>query len=168
MSVWKLDETLLIFVSLISPFKISLFEKPIKHSTVFRSLDETSRSSSKLLRCASNFQLSSQCFIWWWNTASHAWYISSTGCNIGGRSVHKNWTKPRKLSTALSNHGEINVHYFLSFLVSCILFLFQYHFQKCRMNKNRVLTDLAKEKEQSMNFETSLWIKSKIFKVWLK
>ena len=108
------------------------------------------------------FQLSSQCFIWWWNTASHAWYISSTGCNIGGRSVHKNWT------TALSNHGEINVHYFLSFLVSCILFLFQYHFQKRRMNKNRVLTDLAKEKEQSMNFETSLWIKSKIFNVWLK
>ena len=33
MSVWKLDETLLIFVSLISPFKISFFEKPIKHST---------------------------------------------------------------------------------------------------------------------------------------
>ena len=33
MSVWKLDETLLIFVSLISPFKITLFEKPIKHST---------------------------------------------------------------------------------------------------------------------------------------
>ena len=122
----------------------------------------------KLLRCASYFQLSSQCFIWWWNTASHAWYISSTGCNIGGRSVHKNWTKPRKLSTALSNHGDINLHYFLSFLVSCILFLFQYHFQKCRMNKNRVLTDLAKEKEQSMNFETSLWIKSKIFNVWLK
>ena len=33
MSVSKLDETLLIFVSLISPFKISFFEKPIKHST---------------------------------------------------------------------------------------------------------------------------------------
>ena len=38
--------------------------------------DETPRSSSKLLRCASYFQLSSQCFIWWWNTASHAWYIT--------------------------------------------------------------------------------------------
>ena len=38
--------------------------------------DEKPRSSSKLLRCASYFQLSSQCFIWWWNTASHAWYIT--------------------------------------------------------------------------------------------
>ena len=23
------------------------------------------------------FQLSSRCFIWWWNTASHVWYITS-------------------------------------------------------------------------------------------
>ena len=36
------------------------------------------RSSSKILRCASYFQLSSRCFIWWWNTASHVWYITST------------------------------------------------------------------------------------------
>ena len=26
--------------------------------------------------CASYFQLSSRCFIWWWNTASHVWYIT--------------------------------------------------------------------------------------------
>ena len=39
--------------------------------------DETPRSSSKILRCASYFQLSSRCFSWWWNTASHVWYITS-------------------------------------------------------------------------------------------
>ena len=46
----------------------------IRHSVSSR--DETLRSSSKMLRCASYFQLSSQCFIWWWNTASHVWYIT--------------------------------------------------------------------------------------------
>ena len=30
-----------------------------------------------VLSCVSYFQLSSQCFVWWWNTASHAWYITS-------------------------------------------------------------------------------------------
>ena len=38
--------------------------------------DETPRSSSKILRYASYFQLSSRCFFWWWNTASHVWYIT--------------------------------------------------------------------------------------------
>ena len=47
----------------------------IQHSVSSR--DETPRSWSKILSCASYFQLSSPCFIWWWNTASHAWYITS-------------------------------------------------------------------------------------------
>ena len=38
--------------------------------------DETPWSSSKIFWCASYFKLSSQCFIWWWNTASHAWCIT--------------------------------------------------------------------------------------------
>ena len=46
----------------------------IRHSV--SSPNETARSSSKTLRCASYFQLSSRCFIWWWNTVSHAWYIT--------------------------------------------------------------------------------------------
>ena len=46
----------------------------IRHSV--SSPDETPRSSSKILRYASYFQLSSRCFIWWWNTASHVWYIT--------------------------------------------------------------------------------------------
>ena len=45
----------------------------IRHSV--SSPDETPRSSSKILRYASYFQLSSRCFIWWWSTASHVWYI---------------------------------------------------------------------------------------------
>ena len=62
MSVWKSDEKLLIFVSLISPSLC--WRSNIKHST-------------KII-CASHFQLSSQCFIWWWNTyTSHAWCITS-------------------------------------------------------------------------------------------
>ena len=48
----------------------------IRHSV--SSPDETPRSWSKILRCSSYFQLSSRCFIWWWNTASHVWYITST------------------------------------------------------------------------------------------
>ena len=39
--------------------------------------DKTPGTSSKILRCALYFELSSRCFIWWWNTASHAWYITS-------------------------------------------------------------------------------------------
>ena len=39
--------------------------------------DGTPQSSSQILRCASYFQLFSQCFISWWNTASHAWYLAS-------------------------------------------------------------------------------------------
>ena len=53
---------------------------PLRLATNFRhsvsSPDETPRSSSKILRCASYFHLSSRCFIWWWNTASHVWYIT--------------------------------------------------------------------------------------------
>ena len=41
------------------------------------SQDETPRSLSKILCCVSYFQLSSQCLIMWWNTASHVWYITS-------------------------------------------------------------------------------------------
>ena len=66
------------FASLISPSKIILFEKQyrsIRHNV--SSPDETPRSSLKILRCEPYFQLASQRFIWWWNTASHAWYITS-------------------------------------------------------------------------------------------
>ena len=64
MSVWISDEKLLIFASLISPSKMILFEKKYQtFDTVFSSPDETPRSSSKILRCASYFQLSSRCFI---------------------------------------------------------------------------------------------------------
>ena len=64
MSVWKSDEKLLIFLSLISLSKIILFEKSIKHST------QCSITSMKYLEVRQNysaarliFQLSSQCFI---------------------------------------------------------------------------------------------------------
>ena len=47
----------------------------IPHSVLWT--DETPQNSSKILHCASYFHLSSQCVIWWWNTASHAWYLTS-------------------------------------------------------------------------------------------
>ena len=78
MSVWKSDETLLSICILNFSFKNDFVWEEIsniRHSV--SSPDETPRSSSKILRCASYFQLSSQCFIWWWNTASHVWYITS-------------------------------------------------------------------------------------------
>ena len=79
MSVWKSDETLLSICILNFSFKNDFVWEEIsniRHSV--SSPDETPRSSSKILRCASYFQLSSRCFIWWWNTASHVWYITSS------------------------------------------------------------------------------------------
>ena len=81
MSVWKSDETLLSICILNFSFKNDFVWEEIsniRHSV--SSPDETPRSSSKILRCASYFQLSSRCFIWWWNTASHVWYITSFAC----------------------------------------------------------------------------------------
>ena len=78
MSVWKSDEKLLSICILNFSFKNDFVWEEIsniRHSV--SSPDETPRSSSKILRCASYFQLSSRCFIWWWNTASHVWYITS-------------------------------------------------------------------------------------------
>ena len=78
MSVWKSDEKLLSICILDFSFKNDFVWEEIsniRHSV--SSPDETPRSSSKILRCASYFQLSSRCFIWWWNTASHVWYITS-------------------------------------------------------------------------------------------
>ena len=77
MSVCKSDETLLSICILNFSFKNDFVWEEIsniRHSV--SSPDETPRSSSKILRCASYFQLSSRCFIWWWNTASHVWYIT--------------------------------------------------------------------------------------------
>ena len=40
-------------------------------------LDETLLSICILnFSFKNDFQLSSRCFIWWWNTASHVWYIT--------------------------------------------------------------------------------------------
>ena len=77
MSVWKSDEKLLSICILNFSFKNDFVWEEIsniRHSV--SSPDERPRSSSKILRCASYFQLSSRCFIWWWNTASHVWYIT--------------------------------------------------------------------------------------------
>ena len=77
MSVWKSDETLLSICILNFSFKNDFVWEEIsniRHSV--SSPYETPRSSSKILRCASYFQFSSRCFIWWWNTASHVWYIT--------------------------------------------------------------------------------------------
>ena len=65
MSVWKPDEKLLSFASLISPPKIISFEK--KHQafdTVFHHQIKHLEIRQKKLRCASYFQLSSLCLIW--------------------------------------------------------------------------------------------------------
>ena len=47
--------------------------KNIKHSMQFHHQMKEPRSSSKIPRCPSYFQLSSRCFIWCWHTASNAW-----------------------------------------------------------------------------------------------
>ena len=60
---------------LLKSFRLRSNIKQLTHNV--SSPDETPRSSSKIPRRASYFQLSSQCFIWWWNTACYAWYIIS-------------------------------------------------------------------------------------------
>ena len=69
MSVWKSDETLLSICILNSSFKNDFVWEEISNIRHIR-------SSSKILRCASYFQLSTRCFNWCWNTASHVWYIT--------------------------------------------------------------------------------------------
>ena len=61
----------------ILPLKLFFLRSSINHETHVSSPDETPRSSSKIHCCVSYFQLSSQYFIWWWNTTSHSWYITS-------------------------------------------------------------------------------------------
>ena len=48
--VWKSDEKLVIFASLISPSKIILFDKQYQAFDSVSSPDETAQSSSKILR----------------------------------------------------------------------------------------------------------------------
>ena len=63
--------------------------KKLKEKTAFHSdssPDETPQSWSKILRCASYFQLFSRCFIWWWNRASHAgliYYVKIRNLHLG-------------------------------------------------------------------------------------
>ena len=63
--------------------------KKLKEKTAFHSdssPDETPQSWSKILRCASYFQLFSRCFIWWWNTAYHAgliYYVKIRNLHLG-------------------------------------------------------------------------------------
>ena len=101
MSVWKSDETLLSICILNFSFKNDFVWEEIsniRHSV--SSPDETPRSSSKILRCASFFQLSSRCFIWWWNTASHVWYITSISKKVCAPVVHT------MINTAGSRHSD--------------------------------------------------------------
>ena len=70
MSVWKSDEKLLIFAFLISPPKINFLEK------LYQEFDTVFHHQKKFVKntpLPTYFQLSSPCFIWWWNTASHAY-----------------------------------------------------------------------------------------------
>jgi len=69
-SVWKSDEKLLISAFLISPSKIIFLEKWYQaFDTVFHHQKELVKNTP----LPTYFQLSSRCFIWWWNTASHAY-----------------------------------------------------------------------------------------------
>ena len=75
MSVWISDEKLLIFASLICPSKMILFEKK------YQTFDTVFHHQMKHLEVHQKYSaerriFSFWCFIWWWNTASHVWYIT--------------------------------------------------------------------------------------------
>ena len=116
MSVWKSDETLLSICILNFSFKNDFVWEEIsniRHSV--SSPDETPRSSSKILRCASYFQLSSRCFIWWWNTASHVWYITSQCLDIW-------WNNPSGVSHITSDITDGTIFLVLETLLTEIYF----------------------------------------------
>ena len=70
---WKM----LIFASLISSSKIILFQKQYQaFDTMFHHEMEHLEVRQKYTAARRIYQLSPQCFIWWWNTAFHAWYIT--------------------------------------------------------------------------------------------
>ena len=62
--MWISDEKLLVFASLIYPSKSVCLRSYIKHSSqCFITISKNPRSSSKILRYASYFELSSRCLI---------------------------------------------------------------------------------------------------------
>ena len=109
MSVWKSDEKLVIFASLISPSKIILFEKWYQaFATVFHYQMRHLVVCQNILCCALYFPLSSLCFIRWWNTASHAWYIT--------------WKSTNSTPSIGLNHSLENLRSFFRTLKVCKIF----------------------------------------------
>ena len=81
MSVWKSDEKLLIFAFFISPSKINCLEN------LYQAFDKVFHHQKKFVKNTPRpryFQLSSPCFILWWNTASHAYSGGSRPSGGGG------------------------------------------------------------------------------------
>ena len=89
--------------------------------------DETPRSLSKILHCVLYFELPPWCFIRWWNTASHAWYITSKYDSFHIISIHYHYFKSVLLFISLlrwfvayqSAMSFRFSHYFVSFLSEC-------------------------------------------------
>ena len=82
MSVWKSDEKLLIFAFFISPSKINCLEN------LYQAFDKVFHHQKKFVKNTPRpryFQLSSPCFILWWNTASHAYSGGSRPSGGGGQ-----------------------------------------------------------------------------------
>ena len=78
--VWKCDLNQYIFAILFLRLLLSFsfdWEDISNTRDSVSSHFQTPQISSKILRCASYFQLSSQCLEIWWNTVSRVWYITS-------------------------------------------------------------------------------------------
>ena len=88
--------------------------------------DETPWSSSKILRCTSYFQLSSRCFIWWWNTASHVWYITWNTSKF---------VKNTPLRVVFSTLFSV-FHLVMKHCVSCLIYYFKLRGQICWWSLN--------------------------------
>ena len=114
MSVWKWDEKLVIFASLISPSKVILFEKyyqafdtvfhhQMNHLEVRQKYSAARRILNSLLGVCSWWNTASHaCVCKWWNPASHAWYITS-------RAVATNLAFSHFFSHPWKGRGKTNV-----------------------------------------------------------
>ena len=129
MSVWKSDEKLLSFVSLISPSEIILFEKQYQaFDTVFhhqmKHLEVCQKYSTA---CCIFNSLLGVLIIRWWNTLSYAWYITSKYDSFHIISIHNHYFKSVLLFISLlrwfvayqSAMSFRFSHYFVSFLSEC-------------------------------------------------
>ena len=127
LEIWWKTAHFCIFISLSKITFVWAVISSIRHSV--SSLDETPRSSSKILRCASYFQLYWKVFhvvMKRWNTASHALYMTQ-------KSQHRlNYQRNSSSCLIISFMYQQNSHVFQRIFIKLGLRAVFWSFHSCR------------------------------------